>query len=155
MKTTVFLLLTIFCCSLKAQQVVATAGEQFSNINGSISYTVGEGVANTFTGGDQTLTQGFHQTTISIAVFKDSNVDEFSMTAFPNPAIQTVTLKTDQDKISGMRYLMTDQGGKIIVQKKIESEETVIPVEQLPDGVYIIKILDNQKELKSFKIIKQ
>ena len=155
MKTTVFLLLTIFCCSLKAQQVVATAGEQFSNINGSISFTIGEGVASTLTDGDKTLTQGFHQTTISITVFKDSEASDFSMTAFPNPATHAVTLKTNQEIISGLKYLMTDQGGKLVLQKKIESDETVIPVEQLPAGVYILKIQDNLKELKSFKIIKQ
>ena len=155
MRTLIFLLLTIFCCTLKAQQVVATAGEQFSNTNGSISYTIGEGVASTLTDGDKTVTQGFHQTTISITVFKDSVADDFSMTAFPNPATQAVTLKTDQVIIPGLKYLITDQGGKIIVQKRIENEETVIPVEQLPDGVYIIKIQDNQKEIKSIKIIKQ
>jgi hypothetical protein len=145
----------MLCSMLKAQQVVATAGNQFSNANGSISFTIGEGVANTFTDGEKALTQGFHQTIISVSIFNNPEETGFSMSAFPNPATESLTLKTDQGNIPGLKYLIIDQGGKILTHKAIVSDETVIPVEPLQDGIYIIKIQDNLKELKSFKIIKQ
>ena len=155
MKPLLMVLLTLFCSMLKAQQVIATAGNQFSNVNGSISFTIGEGVANTFTDGEKTLTQGFHQTIISVSIINNSEETDFSMSAFPNPATESLTLKTDQGNIPGLQYLIIDQGGKILTHKEIVSNETVIPVEQFQDGIYIIKIQDNLKEFKSFKIIKQ
>jgi hypothetical protein len=155
MKTSVIVLLIMFCCILKAQQVVATSGNQFSNDNGSIAFTIGEGVANTFTNGEKTLTQGFHQTIISVSIVSPPEETDFSMTAYPNPATETLTLTTDYENIPGLKYLLIDQSGKLLLKKEIESAVTVIPIEQLLEGIYIIKIQDNLKELKSFKIIKQ
>jgi hypothetical protein len=155
MRTTILFLFTMCCSMLKAQQVVATAGNIFSNANGSISYTIGEGVASTFTNGDKTITQGFHQTTISVKVINELQKVDFSISAFPNPVIEVITLKVDVENVSGLQYLLFDQSGKLVSQKNIESSETAIPVEQLQEGIYIIKIRENSKELKSFKIIKQ
>ena len=47
--------------SMFAQQVISSAGETYSNINGSIAFTIGEVVIFTGTNGTTNLTQGFHQ----------------------------------------------------------------------------------------------
>jgi hypothetical protein len=155
MRIKVLFLLIMGSSILKAQQVVATAGDIFSNANGSISYTIGEGVANTLINGDKTLTQGFQQTTLSVSIVNEPLEIDFSIEAFPNPATEAVTIKTDRENASDLQYLLFDQFGKLLIQKNIESSETTIPVEQLPEGFYIIKVQENTKELKSFKIIKQ
>jgi hypothetical protein len=155
MRTKVLFLLTLCCSMLKAQEVVATAGNLFTNENGSISYTIGEGVANTLINGDKTLTQGFQQTTLSVSIFNEPVEVDYSIEAFPNPATVAVTIKVDRENASGLQYFIFDQFGKLLIQKTFESSETTIPVEQLPEGLYIIMIQENTKELKSFKIIKQ
>jgi hypothetical protein len=155
MRIKVLFLLIMCSRMLNAQQVVATAGNLFSNENGSISYTIGEGVASTFSNGDKTLTQGFHQTGLSVIVVDEPLETDFLIEVFPNPATETVTIKTDKENVSGLQYFLFDQRGKLLIQKNLESSETTIPVEQFPEGFYIIKIQGNMKELKSFKIIKQ
>lgn len=54
-----FFMLAAF--SLTAQEVISTQGDSYTNSNGTIDFTIGETVINTFTNGNTTLTQGFHQ----------------------------------------------------------------------------------------------
>jgi hypothetical protein len=152
---TIMLLLLVACCSeLLAQQVVGTAGSTLSNVNGSISYTIGEDVAQTLIKGDKTITQGFHQTTMGTMVSEMKDLD-FSIYIFPNPTSDMLTLKLTKENVAGLQYLIFDINGKLISQKNLESAETNVHVGQLPEGFYIIKVQDDTKVLKTFKIIKQ
>ncbi|MFA5818661.1 MAG: T9SS type A sorting domain-containing protein [Bacteroidales bacterium] len=153
---TILLFLIVTCCSrLLAQQVVATAGSTLGNANGSISYTIGEGVTQTLTKGDKTLTQGFHQTIVTVNAISELKDLEFSISVFPNPTSDVLTLKVDKENVWGFQYLLFDMNGKLISRKNLESAETNVPVDQLTEGFYIIKVQDGTKELKMFKIIKQ
>ena len=150
------LFLIVTCCSgLLAQQVVATAGSTLGNANGSISYTIGEGVAQTLTKGGKTITQGFHQTTMSVTMVSELKDLDFSISVFPNPTSDELTLKLNKENVSGLQYLLFDINGKLIFQKNLESNETEVPVHQLAIGFYIIKVQAGTKELKTFKIIKE
>lgn len=148
-------LIVVYSTGLLAQQVVATAGGTLSIASGSISYTIGEGVAQTLSKGDKILTQGFHQTIVTVNEISELKDLEFSISVFPNPTSNVLTLKIDKEKLWGFQYLLFDMNGKLISQKYLESSETKIPVDQLMEGFYIIKIQDGTKELKTFKIIKQ
>lgn len=144
------------CCSrLLAQEVVATAGSTLSNSSGSISYTIGESVAQTLTQGDKTLTQGFHQTNISVSMVSELKDLDFSISVFPNPTEDVLTLKLTKEDVSGLQYLIFDINGKLISQKNLESNETNVPFNQLARGFYILKVKEGMRELKTFKIIKQ
>jgi len=144
------------CCQrLLAQEVVATAGSTLSSSGGSISYTVGEGVANTLTKGDKTLTQGFQQANISVSMVSELKDLQFSISVFPNPAEDLLTLSVSKEDVAGLLYTLFDTYGKILSKKKLESNETAITVKQLVPGLYILKIQAGQNDLKTFKIIKR
>lgn len=149
-----FFLISI-CSGLRAQEVVATAGNTLGNSSGSIAYTIGEGVAQTFTVGDKTLTQGFHQTIISVKIISELKDPDFAVSVFPNPASDVLTLRLTKGNIQGLQYFLYDINGILISQKNLESDETSVAVDQLANGIYIIKVQDGRKELKSFKIIKE
>jgi hypothetical protein len=145
----------LFPTLLQGQEVVATAGSTLSNINGSISFTIGESVANTLINGDKTVTQGFHQTSISVSAMSELINPGFSISAFPNPTVDILTLSIGKEDITDLQYLLIDIYGKILSQKHLESNETAISVKEFTKGIYILKIQEGQKELKTFKIIKQ
>ncbi|MCX6255918.1 MAG: T9SS type A sorting domain-containing protein [Bacteroidia bacterium] len=155
MKTIIAVLLFTSCVRLLAQQVVATAGNTFGNENGSLSYTIGEGVAQTLTKGDKTITQGFHQTTMSGTMVSELKDLDFSIFVFPNPTSDMLKIKVTKENVPGLQYLLFDINGKLIFQKNLESNETDVPVHQLAIGYYIIKVQAGTKELKTFKIIKE
>jgi hypothetical protein len=156
MKTILLLfLIVVYSQGLLAQQVVATAGGTLSNASGSISYTIGEGVAQTLTKGDKILTQGFQQTTVTVTPITELKDLGFAISAFPNPTIDVVKLKLDTENVAGLQYLLFDMNGKLILRKNLESNETNVPVQELTNGIYILKVQEGTKELKTFKIVKQ
>jgi hypothetical protein len=140
---------------LLAQQVISTAGNTLGNENGSISYTIGEGVAQTLSKGDKTITQGFQQANISVSMLSELKDLDFSISVFPNPTSDVLTLKVNKEDVTGFQYLIFDINGKLLSQKNLESPETSVPVNQLANGIYILKVQSGLKELKIFKIIKQ
>jgi hypothetical protein len=151
----IILILLIICPALSGQQVVATSGGTFGNYNGTMSYTIGEGVAQTFTKGDKTLTQGFQQPKITVSEVYKGNDLEYSITVYPNPASDKVTIKIDKEDVAGLQYLLIDMNGKLIERQFILNNETSVSVNHLINGYYLLKVQAGVKDLKSFKIIKQ
>jgi hypothetical protein len=153
---TLILIFFIACCpGLQAQQTLSASGGTFENSNGAISFTIGESIALTFIKGDNTLTQGFHQTKVFISLLSEAKDLDFLISVFPNPAADGLILKIGLENISGLKYLLFDINGKLLTQKELEYFETRVPISQLADGLYIIKVLDGINEIKSFKIIKK
>lgn len=149
-----FLVIILYCAGVSGQQVVSTAGGTLGNVNGSMSYTIGEGVAQTLTGGGIALTQGFQQAYITVSEIVEIKDLGFSISAFPNPTTDVVKLGIGKEDLSGLQYLLFDFSGKLMNQKVIESNETSVPFRHLSAGPYILKVLDGKQELKTFKIIK-
>jgi len=54
-----------------------------------------------------------------------------------------------------MFFILYDNNGKQVLQKKVESPETTIPVSNMSSGIYVMKIFSGATELKSFKVIKK
>lgn len=81
------------CCSamLHAQstspQVIASGGNYVSSPSGSISYTIGEAVTPTLSGGGHILTQGFQQPTDIVNGLLDIEKEAYgSFSLYPIPA---------------------------------------------------------------------
>ena len=155
MRTILIILLVAVCPGLLAQEVIATAGSTLSNSNGSISFTIGESVANALTKGDKTITQGFQQSNISVSMVTELKDLEFSITVYPNPTSDVLTLKLSKEDVTGIQYLLFDNNGKLLSKKDLVSNETSVLVNHLSNGLYVLKVQSGLRELKTFKIIKQ
>ena len=154
MKIIILLLLVLSSATLMAQQIVATAGGTLGNASGSISYTIGEGVAQTFSRGDKVLTQGFQQSYLSVSTEKTILDLNFSITVFPNPTTDVVTLRVGKESMSGLLYLLYDLNGRLLSKKVIENSDTTVPFQSLQTGTYLLEVMDGKLGLKTFKIIK-
>jgi hypothetical protein len=138
-----------------AQQIVTTAGSTLTNSNGSVSFTIGEGVASTITSGDKTLTQGFQQSNISVTSISEKKELNFSISAYPNPTTNILNLHIGKENVTGFVYMLIDINGKLITKKNLDTSVTTISFKELQSGIYILKINDGEIHLKTFKIIKK
>ena len=91
--------MSIFSTTLQAQQqeVVANGGDYFQNTNGSLQWTVGEIVTESYTNDAGNLNQGFQQTTIVITEIPERLSAEKEIIAFPNPANNIITLEFEKE----------------------------------------------------------
>jgi hypothetical protein len=51
-------------------------------------------------------------------------------------------------------YQLYDMSGKLLEYKMVKENETIIVMSQLVPATYFLKVIQNTKEVKSFKIIK-
>ncbi len=85
-----------------------------------------------------------------VGINETENGNLFSV--FPNPAKNQINIKADATLI-GSIYTVFDNLGKKVLEGKIISENTIVELENLSGGVYLLSIGDNLKQ--TFKVIKE
>ncbi|MDD3860483.1 MAG: T9SS type A sorting domain-containing protein [Bacteroidales bacterium] len=148
------LFMSIFSTTLQAQQqeVVANGGDYFQNTNGSLQWTVGEIVTESYTNDAGNLNQGFQQTTIVITEIPERISAEKEIIAFPNPANNIITLEFEKE--TNFKFIIYDINGKLVLIGTQKQTRLDIPIDQLTTGMYFLKIYENNLIIKTFKIEK-
>jgi hypothetical protein len=153
-----FLFLICICLiRLNAQEAPTTSGGNASGSEGSVSYSVGQIIYTYNTGTNGSEAQGVQQP-FEISVI--TNISEkkgadISISVFPNPTSNYLILNIDFSNNNEQYYTLIDIKGNIIDSKKIDSKETTIYTNFLEPSTYFLKITENNKEIKTFKIIKK
>lgn len=161
------LLLLGFVLTLHAQESKSAAGGDALGSGGSASFTVGQVVYTTITGGgvvgqgtkvgtNSSMAQGIQQSyeiTSSVGI-DDGNGITLECSVYPNPTTDYLILKIE-NKIQA-KYIASlyDLKGMLILKRKVEDTETVILMKLLVKATYILKIMDTKKVVKTFKVIK-
>ena len=139
---------------LQAQEVVSTSGGNADGNAGNVSYTVGQLFYTTNTGATGTVAQGVQQPFLVISGFEGIEGISLECIVFPNPTIDLLILKFENTEAIDLRYQISDLNGKILQIKEIECNETIISLENLLPSTYFLKVIKENYELKTFKIIK-
>ncbi|MDQ6762343.1 MAG: M43 family zinc metalloprotease [Bacteroidota bacterium] len=85
----------------------------------------------------------------------DPVAHELKVSVFPNPFTSQLTINsTNAGDIIGRKIKLYDVTGKVYIEQILQSQTTVIPVYQIPAGVYFLKIY-GQKKPSVYKLIKQ
>ena len=157
MKQTIFRLFFIliginFCHS---QSNTITTGSDASNTDGSISYSIGQidyissSNSNIFI--NQGVQQPFEIVTLSGNEIKDIQI---SAQVYPNPTINNLIISIQNYNYENLSYKLLDIRGREIIEGKISNDDTIVNMQSYASATYILKLEDNNKEIKTFKIIK-
>ena len=158
MKTKKLLLAVLFgffIQNIQAQKDVVVSGGNATGSGGTVSYSVGQVAYTNATGSGGTVTQGVQQP-FEIVTLGTDNFPEItlSMTVYPNPTTSIVNLKVDNFNFENLQINLSDITGKLLQSQKISNQETQIQMESLPQAIYLLNVQDNNKTIKTFKIIK-
>ena len=137
-----------------AHQATTASGGDASGSGGSVGYSVGKIVYTTHTGSTGSVAQGVQQPyEISITVGMAEAGIFLNLSAYPNPTTNYLMLQIDNyDK--ALSYQLFDISGKLLETNTIVANSTTIKMEQLATATYFLKVTQNNKEVKTFKIIK-
>lgn len=150
-------LLFFGCCvaSVQAQQSNHAAGGNGQGSGGTIAYSVGQVVYTSIQGSNGSLAQGVQQPyEISTVLGLEESQINLSINAYPNPTSSFLTLTVGDFELLNLNFQMFDIKGQLIKCEKVTNSTTTIFMEDLPSATYIFKIINNNKEVKTFKIIK-
>jgi hypothetical protein len=138
-----------------AQQAVPAAGGDAVSADGSVAFSVGQVVYTTNTDVDGSVAQGVQQPyIITVISGLNQNTIQLIYSVYPNPTTNFLVLNISNYTNQNLTYSLFDVNGKSLANNKITGSETNIPMSQYAAAAYILRVSDNNKEIKSFKIIK-
>jgi hypothetical protein len=136
------------------EEVVATSGGHGKHDDTSLEWTLGEPVIATLLYGGTLLSQGFHQSSIVVTVIKSLDDLPYTIEAYPNPTDDLLLIQLKNAEASDFKCLLYDMNGKILYQKELESDLTAINMKNYPAGLYLLRVMKREKQIKAFEIIK-
>lgn len=134
--------------------VIANSGDYYSNANLSVSWTMGEPVTETFANSNNTLTQGFQQSSYSYAAIEEYETDDFTIHLFPNPTTDIINFSIQTKSSENIIITLYDINGKELLKKQYSNAESTLSLKQFPSNILFLKIQSNNTLLKTYKIIK-
>lgn len=155
-KLSTLILLGIGLSTAQAQQATTATGNNASGSGGSVSYSVGQVSYNTNTGSNGSAAQGVQQPyEIQVVTgLADALSINLSFSAYPNPTTDFLTLNVNNYEISMLSFQLYDISGKLLETQKVTDGSTTISMINYAAANYFLKIYNNKKEVKTFKIIK-
>ena len=155
-KLSAVLLLGLGLTGLQAQESVNATSGNASGSGGSASYSVGQLVYTTNTGTTGSVAQGVQQPfEISVVTgIEEAKGINLLVTAYPNPTTDYLTLEVQDFELSTLHFQLYDMNGKLLQNEKITVNQTSIVMSNLVPATYFVKVTQGNKEVKTFKIIK-
>jgi hypothetical protein len=139
----------------QAQESANASGGDATGSGGTVAYSIGQIVYTTHTGSNGSVAQGVQQPyEISIVAGVEDHQISLNLKAFPNPTTNYLTLTIDNIELSNLNFQLFDISGKLLESKKITNTTEIIHMENLPSATYFLSVTNNNKELKTFKIVK-
>ena len=134
--------------------VISSTGGSASLGNVKMDYTLGETVIETFSAGGYTLTQGFHQTNLTLVAIE--NVELFAeITIYPNPATDFIYVEIPENH-AVLEFLLYDVSGKLLKTYAHSSTHLTIDLGVYARGTYYLQAVNlKNKEVKTFKLVKR
>ena len=156
LRLSVILLLGLGLSGLQAQEAIPAAGGNASGTGGSGSYSVGLVVYQASSGTNGSVTAGVQQPyEISLVIGIEEAVGiNLAVSAFPNPTTDYLILEVKDFDIKTLSFQLYDMNGKLLQNEKIKDVQTSIVMSNLVPSIYFVKVIQGNKEIKTFKIIK-
>ncbi len=160
MKKLIFIsivMLFVVLTGINAQEAVVTTGGDASSTTGSVSYSMGQVVYSTSTGADGSVAQGVQQPyEISVVTaLPETESIKLNFSVYPNPTTDFLTLRVTGYEGNNLSYHLFDSNGKLIMIKEVAGDEAKINMQLLNPSIYFLKVIDDNKEVKTFKVIKR
>lgn len=138
------------------QQATVSSGGDVNAVDGSVSYSVGQVVVQTLSDGTHSLAPGVQQPyEISDYVgLYEMAMSNLELSAFPNPTTDGITLGISNYAEQSLSYVLLDASGRQIQASNIFTASTVIDLNSLQPATYFLRVDENARPIKTFKIIK-
>ena len=150
-----FFLLCFLKITMQAQEVVTSSGGYGTTASAKLTWTIGEPITETAVGTNTMLTQGFNQGDLIITLIRNSEIPDFILKVFPNPTNDHLRISAGNSDPENLKYVLIDLGGKVLIEKNLTGKESDISVGNLSPSTYFLKVYQNNKEIKVFKIVKK
>ncbi len=153
---TIALLILLGITGIQAQQSLNAAGANASSSQGTVSFSVGQLFYQSIHGSNGSVAQGVQHPYEIWVVTGIEQAEGISLmaTVFPNPTSDQLILNIGQFNTNDLFFQIFDINGKLLKRDRITTEQTFIDMASLAPAIYFVQISQANREVKTFKIIK-
>ena len=152
------LIVVLFCATqlVNAQETIPVSGGEATGAAGTVSYTIGQLIYTNPTTEAGSLNPGIQQS-FEFVTLSNPELTTLTLKAltYPNPTTDFIILALKDANLTGLSYTMYDLLGRLVNKGTVATFETKIGMKSLPIGTYILRVQQNNKKMKTFKIIKK
>ena len=146
------LILNFLNAQVKEIETISAGGGSSKNENLELSWTLGQLVIATGELNENSVTQGFHQTIITVTNLND-DLNGIQLNVFPNPVEEVLIIEFPEGK--DLEYSIYNENGEMVISGKLTDVRNSINISQLNRGTYILYVKDQRtSKLNSYKISK-
>ena len=152
-----FFLSFLLSFSMNAQtshQVLSATGGDATGSGGTVAFSVGQIVYTTSMGTTGSVAQGVEQAYEIYSVGIKETALNISLSVFPNPTSDFLTIKVQDYNNEDLSYSLIDEQGKLVLNEQITKQDNKLVMSTLARGIYFINVLQANKNIQTFKIIK-
>ncbi len=152
-----FFLIGIAFSQSNTLEVNPAAGGEFTAEGVTLSWTIGEGIIETFSNNEMILTQGFQQPTLKVTLIDESDEGDFHFDVYPNPTRDFLTISFSSENEINCSTQLFDMSGRLFYSKDIKGKELTenIDLTKYSSNIFILRIIDtNGKLMRTYKIQK-
>ena len=139
----------------KAQHATLSAGGEATGSGGTASYSIGQSLYITNSSEAGTISQGVQQSYIIDAITGLNELGiSLNLAAYPNPTTDFVQLTIEGEMLTDISYQLYNMQGKLIGSNQLTEVQTGVDMTSLSPATYILKVIQKNAAIKTFKIIK-
>ena len=138
------------------QAIVVSGGNASSTGQGSMSYTIGQIAYTMVSNATGSVIQGVQQPyEISVVNGLDNtNTIDLQILAYPNPVTDLLRLSIENFETISFSVQLIDMNGNLLQSDIFRSKDITIDMSQFKPSVYYLEVIENNRMIKTFKIIK-
>lgn len=142
---------------IQGQEAIPATGGTATGSGGTATYTVGQVVYHQFNGSNGFIIHGVQQPWEISIVTAIENTEDITLDwmVYPNPTEGNFKLFIGSFENNNMSFKLYDINGIVIQDFKIENKETIISMENMRSGIYFLKVIKDNIQVKVFKIVKK
>jgi hypothetical protein len=146
----------VFNLPLHSQHAIPAAGGDYQTVEGSVSFSLGQIFYENFSVTDGSIVQGVQQPyDISIvSEVEDAPAISLNFSAYPNPAGDYLFLEIKGELKAPCLLYLYDINGKLLQNLTVTIKQTRVDMSRYKPAVYFLKVIEGQKKVKVFQIVK-
>ena len=135
-----------------AQNSTNTSGGDATGTGGTVSYSIGQVAFLSAESSQFVISEGVQQVyDIQVITSFTSAPIELDARVYPNPAREVLHLSTS---IENLRYELYTLDGQLLSSRKVTDQLESIDLPSVETSSFVLKVFSENKEVKSFKILK-
>ncbi|MFM2207810.1 MAG: hypothetical protein RL213_1785 [Bacteroidota bacterium] len=154
MRNSLLLIGMLGALASEGQQATTTSGGNASGQGGTVSYTVGEVAASFSSGSNGQVAAGVQQPYLIQSVGIRPLPNHFLTDVYPNPTTSDLTLTVSDFQSNRLSCKVIDALGQTVLNRELEGPQTLLQTGHLPASVYYVQVLEGDRIVRSFRVVK-